>query len=321
MYASVERGGEVAAGQWPLHSLREEMNVAAWQAGGELFGLIGHPIDHSLSPAVFNAVFRHRRRKAAYLPVPGSDLEGALALLREEGFRGVSVTMPFKERMAARSAHRDFVVEATGATNTVVFGTDGWSAYNTDGNAVVDALAAVRDLAGVRLVIVGAGGAARAAAAALARAAAEVTVVNRTPARAERVAALVGGAHGSIEMIRERAFDVIVNATPVGMDSVAAGGTAGQTPFPPAWLRGTETVLDMIYRPRQTPLLLAAARRGCVVVEGLEMFLRQAAAQYRLLTGDTGFDPLGPMRGAAEAILSHDRDASQTSRPDGTTRL
>ena len=319
IYAAAEEGREVATGQWTLRSLVDEMGVGAWEAGAEMFGLIGDPVEHSLSPAVFNAVFRHRGRNAAYLPVPGADLDETLALLDEAGFRGVSVTMPFKERMAARGTHKDFVVEATGATNTVVFGADGWSVYNTDGLAVVEALGAVCDLRGARLVIVGAGGAARAAAAALTRAEAEVTVVNRTPERAAEVAALAGAAWGPLEMIRREPFDVIVNATPVGMGRDDPPSV--QTPFPTSWLRGDELVLDMVYRPRRTPLLRAAEELGCTTVEGLEMFVRQAAAQYHLLTRDDEFDPLETMRAAAEAILSHDRAAAQTTTPDGTTRV
>ncbi len=324
-YAAATGGREVASGQWPLRTLTEEMGVADWSPGSELFGLIGDPIEHSLSPGVFNAVFRRRGRRAAYLPVPGPDLDETLTVLQATGFRGVSVTMPFKEQMAARCARRDAIVEATGATNTVVFEADGWAAFNTDGMAVVEALTDVRDVAGARAVIVGAGGAARAAVVALAQAGAEVTVVNRTPGRAADAAAPAGARSGPVDIIGEQAFDVIINATPVGMDAGAAA-EAGRTPFPVSWLRGDELVLDMIYRPRRTALLRAAEELGCATVEGLEMFVRQAAAQYRLLTGDRGFDPLETIRGAAAAILSHDRGAddqadAQTTSPDGTNRV
>jgi len=138
-------------------------------------------------------------------------------------------------------------------------------------------------------------------------------------------AAPAGARSGPVDIIGEQAFDVIINATPVGMDAGAAA-EAGRTPFPVSWLRGDELVLDMIYRPRRTALLRAAEELGCATVEGLEMFVRQAAAQYRLLTGDRGFDPLETIRGAAAAILSHDRGAddqadAQTTSPDGTNRV
>lgn len=336
IYASIESGREVAVGQWSLRRLVDEFGVSHWQPGTQWCGLIGDPIGHSLSPAVFNAVFRERGMNMAYVPVAGGDLDAVLRLLADVGFRGVSVTMPFKEEMGARAAQRQPLVEVTGAANTVVFGTGGWSAFNTDGHAVADALAAVRAVAGARIAVVGAGGAARAAAVALADAGALLTVVNRTVSRAEEVAALAGADFGAIEILEKGGFDVVINATPVGMPAAAGDGTmpldATQadrtqldptqpdvTPFPTAWLSGDEVVLDMIYRPRRTALLRQAAERGCTTIEGLEMFVRQAAAQYRHLTGDRGDEPLGAMRVTAEEVMV--QDEAQNPTPDGTSRL
>ena len=331
IYAALESGREVAAGQWPLRRLVGELGVSHWQPGTRFCGLIGDPIGRSLSPVIFNAVLRERGMNMAYVPVAGGDLDAVLRLLTGAGFRGVSVTMPFKEEMGTRAAQREPLVEATGAANTVVFGADGWSAFNTDGRAVADALAAVRPVAGARIVVVGAGGAARAAVVALTDAGAVVSVVNRTVSRAEEVAALVGADFGAIETLQQGGFDVVINATPVGMvpvGMVAGGGdgigptTAPQpnaTPFPTAWLSGDEIVFDMIYRPRRTALLRQAAERGCTTIEGLEMFVRQAAAQYRHLTGDKGDEPLASMRLAADRVLVEDE--AQNPTHDGTPRL
>jgi len=331
IYAALESGREVAAGQWSLRRLVGELGVSHWRPGTRFCGLIGDPIGHSLSPAIFNAVFRERGMNMAYVPVAGGDLDAVLRLLTGAGFRGVSVTMPFKEEMGARAAQREPLVEATGAANTVVFDSGGWSAFNTDGCAVAEALAAVRSVAGARIAVVGAGGAARAAAVALTGAGAVVTVVNRTVSRAEEVAALAGADFGAIETLQQGGFDVIINATPVGMvpvGMVAGGGdgirptTAPQpnaTPFPTAWLSGDEIVFDMVYRPRRTALLRQAAERGCTTIEGLEMFVRQAAAQYRHLTGDKGDEPLASMRLAADRVLVEDE--AQNPTHDGTPRL
>jgi 3-dehydroquinate dehydratase/shikimate dehydrogenase len=320
IYAAVEGGREVAPGQWTLSRLVGELGVPHWQPDAEFCGLIGDPIDHSLSPAIFNAVFRARGMNMAYVPVAAGDLDGVLRLLTDVGFRGVSVTMPFKEEMGARATQREALVEATGAANTVVFGAGGWSAFNTDGQAVVDALAAVRPVAGARIAIVGAGGAARAAAVALTDAGAEVTVVNRTVARAEEVAALAGADFGAVETLEGGGFDVVINATPVGMIAARGDGTSqGEaTPFPASWLNGDEVVFDMVYRPRRTALLRQAAERGCTTIEGLEMFVRQAAAQYRHLTGDRGDEPLASMRATAEEVMV--QDEAQNPTPDGTPR-
>jgi shikimate 5-dehydrogenase len=161
---------------------------------------------------------------------------------------------------------------------------------------------------------------------ALTAAGAEVTVVNRTVGRAAEVAALAGADFGAVEIVKGGGFDVVINATPVGMLAVGGGGArptgapqSDVTPFPTAWLNGAEVVLDMVYRPRHTALLRQAAARGCTTIEGLEMFVRQAAAQYRHLTGDRGDEPSASMRVTAEAVLV--QDEGQNPTPDGTPRL
>ncbi len=317
VYAAAAVGSEVAAGQWPLRELVEELRVDGWRRGAGLCGLIGHPIGHSLSPAIFNAVFQERGLDVAYVPVAGEDLDAVLDLVIGMGFRGLSVTMPFKEEIAARSARRDELVTATGAANTVVFEGGGLVAYNTDGGAVVAALAAVRPVETAKIAVVGAGGAARAGAAALVNAGADVTILNRTEARAREAAELAGASSAGLEQLERGGFDIVVNATPVGMQGTPM---AGSMPFPPEWLSGREVVFDMVYRPRTTPLLRHAAKRGCTTIEGLEMFVRQAAAQYRLLTGDPGAEPLDMMRDVVEPLLIDDRVAAQEAT-DGDTDM
>ncbi len=317
VYAAATVGSEVAAGQWSLRELVEELRVCGWRRGTGFCGLIGHPIGHSLSPAIFNAVFQARGLDVAYVPVAGEDLDGVLDLAIGMGFRGVSVTMPFKQEIASRSARRDEVVTAIGAANTVVFEGDRLAAYNTDGGAVVAALVAVRPVEAARIAVVGAGGAARAGATALVGAGADVTILNRTEARAREAAELAGAKSAGLEQLDGGDFDIVINATPVGMQGTPM---AESTPFPPEWLSGGEVVFDMVYRPRTTPLLRQAAGRGCTTIEGLEMFIRQAAAQFRILTGDTGVDPLDMMREVVERLLANDRVSAQEA-PDGGTDL
>ena len=318
VYAAVAVGSEVAAGQWPLRELVEELRVSGWRRGTGLCGLIGHPIGHSLSPAIFNAVFQERGLDVAYVPVAGEDLDAVLDLVIGMGFRGLSVTMPFKDEIASRSARRDQIVTATGAANTVLFEDDGLAAYNTDGAAVVAALAGVGPVETARIAVVGAGGAARAGAAALVGAGASVTIFNRTEARAREAAELAGASSAGLEQLEGGGFDIVINATPVGMQGTPM---AESTPFPPEWLSGREVVFDMVYRPRTTPLLRQAAKRGCRTIEGLEMFVRQAAAQYRLLTGDPGVEPLDMMRDVVERLLVDDRVAAQEATDGGTDMM
>jgi len=299
IYAAVREEREVAPGQWSLHQLTDVVRLGGWQRGFGLCGLIGHPIGHSLSPVIFNAVFQERGVPLAYVPLPGEDLDANLELAAAMGFRGLSVTMPFKERMARRCSALDPLAEATGAVNTVVATPEGWAGYNTDGEAVVEALAERMPLDGAEVALLGAGGAARAAAVALARAGADLTVLNRTVSRAEEIAALAGVAAGPMDALERGGFAAIINATPVGM---LGSGLQDETPLPAEWLDGTEVVFDMVYRPRRTRLLREAAAKGCAIVEGLEMFVRQAAAQYRLLTGDLDDQPLSSIRAAAERV-------------------
>lgn len=304
VYAAASAGREVAAGQWSLRELVDEFQVNGWRQGTSLCGLIGHPITHSLSPAIFNAVFQERGLNFAYVPVAGEDLDAVLDLVIGMGFRGLSVTMPFKDEIASRSVRQDDLVTAIGAANTVVFEGDGFVAYNTDGDALVAALAPVQPAETSRIAVIGAGGAARAGASALVAAGAAVTILNRTKARAQEAAELSGCSSGGLEQLEGGGFDIIVNATPVGMQGTPM---AESMPFPPEWLNGREVVLDMVYRPPTTPLLRQAAKRGCTIIEGLEMFIRQAAAQYRLLIDDPGVKPLDAMRNVAERLLVNDR--------------
>lgn len=303
IYAAARTEHEVAPGQWPLEQLADEFRLQGWGRGIGFCGLIGHPIGHSLSPAIFNSVFQRRGAELAYVPLAGDDLVSNLDLAVAMDFRGLSVTMPFKEEMARRCSELDPLSRVTGAVNTVVASPEGWVGYNTDGGAVVDALAERMALGGADVALLGAGGAARAAAVALRRAGADLTVLNRTVARAEEIAVLAGGDAGPIRVLEQRSFAAVINATPVGL---LGSGMRDETPFPSDWLNGSEVVFDMVYRPRTTRLLREAADRGCTTVEGLEMFARQAAAQYGLLTGDPDDRPLASMRAAAESALVDD---------------
>jgi len=296
-------GNEVAAGQWSLRELVDEFQMNRWQQGTRLCGLIGHPISHSLSPAIFNAAIQEQGLDVAYIPVAGEDLDAVLDLVSEMDFQGLSVTMPFKDEIALRSTRQDDLVTTVGAANTVVFEDGGFVAYNTDGSALVEALATVRPVEMARIAVVGAGGAARAGASALVAAGAAVTILNRTEARAKEAAELSRCSGGGLEQLEVGDFDIIVNATPVGMQGTPM---AESTPFPPEWLTGREVVLDMVYRPPTTPLLRHATERGCTTIEGLEMFIRQAAAQYRLLMDDPDAEPLDAMRNVAERLLMNE---------------
>jgi shikimate dehydrogenase len=275
-------------------------------AGTRVAAVIGHPVAHSLSPAIHNAAFAACGLDWTYVAfdVAPGEAGGALAAMRALGLAGLSVTMPHKEDVARAVDGLSPTAAALGAVNTVVPDASGLLGDSTDGAGFVDALRLDHDYdpAGRRCVVVGAGGAARAVVLALAGAgAAEVAVVNRTPERGERAAALAGE-RGRVVALSEAAgevsrADVVVNATPLGMAGVADDALAVDS----AWLRAGQVVADLVYRPRDTPLLRAAAERGVRPVDGLGMLVHQAAHQFRLWTGLD--PPVDEMRAAAEEAM------------------
>lgn len=295
-YATGATGSATAPGQWPLRVFRRDLLASRWKPGHTIYGVAGDPIDQSLSPLVFNSAFAASNTDALYLPLPGGPFESVLELAREAGVRGLSVTMPYKQDalQACRGVSR--LARRIGAVNTLVWSRDGWQGHNTDGPAVAQVLAGRVQLNASRCAILGAGGAARAAVVALADRGASVTVLNRTVPRARALADELGCGAGPLEALAAERFDIVINATPVGM------GRTVRTPVSTAWLRGDEIVLDMVYRPPQTEFLRQASEIGCRTVSGLEMFLRQATLQYALWTG---LDlPAEVMRTAAESRLA-----------------
>ena len=276
-----------------------------------LTGIIGDPVAHSLSPRLHNAAFAALDLDMVYVPlhVRADDLPAAVAGLRALGFRGANVTIPHKTAVVPLLDELGDDAASMEAVNTVVVRRDGRLAgENTDVAGVRDAVAAAaaaagRRLAGGRALLLGAGGAARAAALALARLGLALTVANRTPAAAERLAALLAAARpgaacevrplAALTAAEVGAADVVVNATSLGMEGhgkvpacVVDNVTAGQV------------VADMVYTPRDTALLTAARARGATVVDGLEVLVRQAAASFTLWTGRDA--PVDVMRHAVE---------------------
>jgi shikimate dehydrogenase len=276
-------------------------------AGGAITGatrvaaVIGHPVAHSLSPALHNAAFRAAGADwvyAAFDVAPGA-AAAALDAMRVLGLGGLSVTMPHKEDVAAAVDLCAPAARALASVNTVVRLPDGrLEGHSTDGAGFVASMReAGCDPTGRRIVVLGAGGAARAVVDALARErAAQIIVVNRNEARAEQAAALAGGlgSVGGIDAAGDA--DVIVNATPVGM------GDDGGTPLPAHVLRSTHVVVDLVYHPIETPLLAAARAAGAHAVDGLGMLVHQAALQQQLWRGE--MPDTAVMRAAAMNELS-----------------
>jgi shikimate dehydrogenase len=270
-----------------------------------LAAVIGWPVRHSLSPAILNAAFAAAGADWAFvaLEVPPGQGAAAVEAMRTLGLGGLSVTMPHK------AAAHDAVDEATavaadlGAVNCVFRRDDRLVGDNTDGAGFLDALAhdPGLDVAGLRCVVVGAGGAGRAVIRALGAAgAAEVVVVNRSPEPAARAAPLAGPAGRVGTAADVAAADLVVNATPLGMD-ITHGG-ADPLPVDEDFLHEGQVVADLVYHPAVTPLLRVARARGTVAVGGLGMLVHQAGRAFRNWTGEA--PPLDAMATAARHALA-----------------
>ena len=249
----------------------------------QVYGLVGHPVGHSLSPPLHEAAYEALGLDARYVtfePDPdalGAALEGARAL----GVAGLNVTIPFKEAALDHVAP-DPLAARIGAVNTVDLGVDPPAGYNTDAAGARRALERHGvDLDGAAAVVVGAGGAGRAIAVALADAGARVAVANRTVERAEAVADLLddGSAHG-LEAVADLldGADLLVNATSVGLEEDAS-------PVPADALAADLTVMDAVYRPLETRLLRDAAAAGARTVDGGWMLLYQGVEAFERWTG------------------------------------
>lgn len=264
--------------------------------------LIGSPVRHSLSPAIHNAAFAAADLDWAFVAfdVAAGGAAPAIGAMRALGLGGLSVTMPHKADVAAAVDRRTPVAERLGAVNTVFWDGDALVGDSTDGAGFVDALRQEEgvDLEGLRVAVLGAGGAARAVIDAVALAgAAEVLVVNRTEGRGHDAAALAPGVARVSEPDAVETVTVVVNATSVGMRETPG---EGQLPLDPARLHAGQIVVDLVYNPRRTPLLDAAAAAGARPVGGVGMLVHQAAHAFTRWTGREA--PLGAMRAA---VLRH----------------
>jgi 3-dehydroquinate dehydratase / shikimate dehydrogenase len=304
-YAPVENA--TAPGQVSLAEIKDVYRADRLDPRTSVYGVIGNPIGHSLSPAMQNAGFTARRINAVYVPFLVRELRDFLASIDPLGIRGFSVTLPHKEKILRHLDGCDPLAARIGAVNTVVVRGGGkLYGYNTDYVGVLQALEKRIPLRGSRVLIVGAGGAARAVAFALGQAGAAVCVTARRPERARALANASGGEAIVRSRVRGEFFDAIVNATPVGMHPAVAS-----SPLEARELN-CRLVFDTIYRPRVTKLLELAARRGIETVSGVEMFVAQGAAQWEIWTGERA--PVHAMRSAVVRALAAEEKAGGARR-------
>lgn len=291
--------------------------MVAPTAPARVVGIIGDPVAHSLSPRMHTAAFEAAGLDWRYVAfrVPPARLEDAVRGIRALGFAGVNVTIPHKETVIPLLDGVEPAARGAGAVNTIRLEDGVLFGYNTDAPGLLDALTedGGTALVAARCLILGAGGAGRSAAFALAGAQVKsITVLNRTPSRAQDVAARVAQAApgcaltagpldaATVARAAEGA-DVVIQATSATL-SAAMGGGGGRA----AWLQAIEpmlrpgmTVLDMVYTPRRTELLAAAMDAGATVVDGVSLLVHQGARSFQLWTGLPA--PVAAMRRAVDA--------------------
>lgn len=305
-YAPVENA--TAPGQVNLAELKGLYRADRLTRTTRLYGVIGDPVGHSLSPRMHNAAFRARGINAVYLPFLVRDLRDFVDSIRPMGIAGFSITLPHKQKIMDYLDRCDPLAREIGAVNTVLVQESRLHGSNTDYIGVLRTLERRIALRGSRILIVGAGGAARSVAFALGKAGANVCIMARKPGRAKALARAMGGQAIERRALAREFFDVIVNATPVGMHPGSA-----ESPLDARELN-CHLLFDTIYRPRTTRLMQLAARKGIETVSGLEMFLAQGAAQWELWTGKRA--PLDAMRRAViDALEREEVRAGAARRP------
>lgn len=279
-FAAATVGEETAPGQIAARTLTESYRVDQVDAGTRVYGVAGDPVRHSLSPIMMNTAFHRETVNAVFLALQTEKIEDLLVLIREVPVHGVAVTMPLKQAIMKHLDRTDALSQKIGACNTVVRSQDGkLIGYNTDVIGIVRPLEQRIELRKAKVLLLGAGGAARAAAFGLKQKGADVFILNRTPQTAQKLAREAEAKTIRRDQVAKTTFDIIVNATSVGM-----AGSKQQTILEEKELN-TKLVFDMVYNPLETPLLKMARSKGIAVVTGAEMFVQQGADQFQLWTG------------------------------------
>ena len=290
-YATFSSERSMAPGQLSFEQMRDDFLYDSISKDTKILGVIADPVAHSLSPQVHNACIRKAKLDMLYLPfrVPREYLDAFIEICPELGIHGLSVTIPHKEKVIKNINVLDDNVAGIRAANTLVFKDINVYGFNTDCTAAVDSLRRtmvdrrpdVEDpLDKARVLILGAGGVARAIAFGLQRAGAEVTIAARDFRKADELATGLN-LKGAIDWAARGTFecDVLVNGTPVGMHP-----KMDETPYETEWFDKRMIVFDTIYNPEQTLLIKQARQAECTTITGIDMFVRQAAKQFKLFT-------------------------------------
>ena len=295
-FAAAGPGEETAPGMITAQQLRDVCRIEQVDAATRVYGVAGDPLSHSLSPQMMNAAFRRENVNAVYLALHAKTLADLLKCVHEIPIHGLSVTMPYKEAIVDHLDNSDSLTQKTGACNTVVRAQDGkLYGFNTDVAGIVQPLEQRLNLYGAAVLVLGAGGAARAAVFGLKARGAEVYILNRTPDPAKKLARQAKAKVIKRGDLKKLSFDVIINATPMGMDNAKA------SPLNEKEIKA-RFVMDMVYGEVETRFLRLARAQGASVIPGWEMFVHQGARQFEIWTGKPA--PYPEMQNEVQATLA-----------------
>jgi len=295
-FASTRQNQETAAGQLTIEEMKKRYRFDAINGKTEFFGVIADPVEHSISPDVHNVCFEAEKMNRLYLPlqVSGGQKEfneflDNITARNWLDFRGFSVTIPHKtsaiEYARAKGEFIEPLAAKIGAVNTLIIGlNERTTGYNTDYAGAMDALTTALGIKRKQLhnrtaAVIGAGGAARAIVAGLTDAAAKITIYNRTVSKAQSLAEEFGCHFAGLEDIEKLDAEIVINCTSIGMYP-----KVDASPIPAKCIRSSMVVFDTVYNPLETLLLKHAKQAGAKVVGGAEMFINQAAEQFKLFT-------------------------------------
>ena len=246
----------------------------------KIYGIMGKPVSHSLSPAMHNAAFQAKSLNRVYVAFEVTDVARALDGFRAIGVSGVSVTIPHKQAVIPHLDAIDPVAQKIGAVNTLLIEGLHIHGYNTDWIGANRALEMIVDLSASTVLVLGAGGSARAIGFGLQEKGATVIVANRTLAKGQALAKDLNCEFYPLDEIKDLKADALVNATSVGMTP-----NVDETLVPESVLENVPAVMDIVYSPLETRLLREAKKIGCKTVNGTYMLLFQGVAQFEIWTG------------------------------------
>jgi 3-dehydroquinate dehydratase/shikimate dehydrogenase len=288
-YATFHAERTMAPGQLSYQQMKGIYHYEEINADTEVYGVIADPVAHSLSPVIHNAAFGHLKLNKVYVPfrVRPEDLSQFMHDCNELGIKGLSVTIPHKEEIQQYITQHDPASQEIGACNTVVLKEGKRHGWNTDYAAAMRCVDRQfggdeenSGLRGKTVLLLGAGGAARAIGVGLRRRGADVYIASRTAERADELAKQLKAKSTEWGLRHTVQADLIVNCTPVGMHP-----SVDESPIDSNYLRPEMVVFDTVYNPEQTLLIKYAREIGCGYVTGIDMFVGQAALQFRLFTG------------------------------------